>query len=114
MTAPDSRPPPFAVTAQPGSRLEELLAAYEPLKAAAEEAAERFKSLTDAIKNEITAACPDGTARVSIAGTPGLPRLTMAWIKSWRVDSRKLKEEQPYLWVKYSKESSYWELRESK
>jgi hypothetical protein len=109
---PDRKPPPSAaVTAQPGSRLEELLAAYEPAKAAAEEAAARFKAVTDAIKTETTAGLPEGVQRASIAGAPGLPRLKLSWIISYRFDSKRFKEECPEMYVRYEKQAGFWELR---
>lgn len=116
MTSPQEqpKPPSFTVTAQPGSRLEELLASYEPAKAAAEEAAERFRAVTDAIKAETAAACPDGTTRASLAGAPGLPRLKMTWLTPWRFDSKRFREEQPAMYVKYEKQGGFWEIRQVK
>jgi len=103
--------PPFQVSAQPGSRLEELLASYESAKAAAEEAASRFEAIKDAIKAETTAACPEGTTRASITGTPGLPKLKLAWMTPYRFDSKRFKEEQPEMYVRYEKKIGFWEIR---
>lgn len=107
-------PPPVAVTAQPGSRLEQLLAAYGPARAAAEEAADHYKAVTDAIKAETAASCPEGTTRAAIAGVPGMPRLKLTWVTQWRFDSKRFKEEQPGVYVRYEKKSGFWELREQK
>jgi hypothetical protein len=113
MTTPKPQEPPaFPVTAQPGSRLEELLAMYESAKAEAAEAKSRFDGITSGLKAEIAAACPDGTTRASLTGAPGLPRLRMTWLTPWRFDSKTFKEEQPYLYVKYSKQGGHWDLRE--
>lgn len=106
----EEKPPRLTVTAPAGSRLEELLAAYESVKAAAEEAAGRFKSVTDAIKAELTAAHPKVTDMV-LTGSPGLPALRLAWVESWRLASRKLKEEDPLTYVKYAEKGGHWELR---
>lgn len=98
------------VLAPAGSRLEDLLARYEPLKAAAEEAASRFKDLTDAIKAEVTSANP-GVTSLALGAGPGMPVLLLTWVEQWRVDSKRLKEESPVTYVRYAKKSGRWELR---
>ena len=98
-----------AVTAPPGSRLEGLLASYEAVKAAAEEAAERFESLKAAVKAEMAAACP-GEQLVTASGA-GLPRLQLAWKKAWRLDTARLKSEQPETYARYAEQKGRWELR---
>ena len=102
--------PRLAVTAPAGSRLEELLATYESVKANAEEAAARFKSLTDAVKAELSAEHP-GITDMVLTGAPGLPALRLAWVESWRLASKRLKEEDPLTYVKYAEKSGHWELR---
>lgn len=104
------RPPRLAVTAPAGSRLEELLAAYESVKASAEEAASRFKTLTDAVKAELSAAHPGATDMV-LTGAPGLPALRLAWVESWRLAAKRLKEDDPHTYVKYAEKNGHWELR---
>jgi hypothetical protein len=106
----EERQPRLLVTAEPGSRREELLASYESAKAAAEEAASRFKTITDALKADLSGAYP-GVEGMTLSGAPGLPRLSMSWRKSWRVDTRRLKEEQPLLYVQYAVQSGTWDLR---
>lgn len=86
------------------------MARYEPLKAAAEEAAGRFRDLTDAIKAEATAANPGVTA-MSLSGAPGLPPLNLTWVESWRIDSKALKEAEPLTYVRFARKSGRWELR---
>ena len=98
------------VTAAPGSRLGELLGAYGTAKADAEEAAARFKSVTDALKAELSAARP-GAESIVLSGAPNLPALRLAWRRSWRLNTGRLREEQPYMYVRYSEESGHWELR---
>jgi hypothetical protein len=99
------------VTAQPGSRLEELLASYEPLKAAAEEAASRFKAVTDALKAELPALAPEGTTAITLSGAPGLPVLHQTWVSSWKFDVKQLKADDPVTYVRYASKGGHWELR---
>ena len=115
MTDPLSQPPdppaaPVAVLAADGTRLAQLLAAYEPAKAAAEEAAQQYEALTQAIKIELTTAHPQAE-RVMLSGAPGLPRLRLAWVRSVRLNSRKLKQELPALYDLYAVQSGHYELR---
>lgn len=111
MTAEAVNPAPVQVTAPPGSRLEELLASYEGAKAAAEEATARFEAITGAIKAELSSAYP-GTGDISLSGAPGLPRLKMTWLHPWRFDSKRLKEENPLMYVRYAKQGGHYELRQ--
>lgn len=108
---PEPKPSATAMAA-PGSRLEQLLASYETEKASAADAAARFKAVTDALKAELSAAFP-GQKDVVAAGAPNLPKLRLSWRTSWRLDTDKFKAEQPVLYVKYSKPSGHWELREA-
>lgn len=104
--------PATVITAQPGSRLEQLIASYGPLRAAAEEAAAHFEACKEAIKTEATAA---GTsADYVVTGSPGLPALRVAYRRGWRLDTKRLKEEEPETYVRYAVETGRWELREVK
>lgn len=111
MTAPQPPEERASCIALPGSRLEALLASYEVLKAAAEEAAGQFRAVTDAIKAE--AAAGTGATSIAISGAPGLPRLRMTWRESWRLDSKLLKETDPATYARYAVKSGSWELRQS-
>ena len=102
--------PPVTVLAADGTRLAQLLAAYEPAKAAAEEAKARYEALTLAIKVELTSAHPQ-TERIVLSGGPGLPRLRLAWRDTVRLDSKRLKSELPALYELYAVKSGNWELR---
>ncbi len=104
-------PSRVAVTAPPGSRLEELLASYEVAKAAAEAAAGRFKAVTDGIKAELASANP-GVPDITLGGAPGMPRLRMTWKRPWRVDEKRLKAEDPALYVRYAVRGGHWEMRQ--
>lgn len=110
--APPQEEPPrrVVVTAEPGSRLEELLASYEPLKAAAEEAAGRFKAVTDAIKAELPDARP-GAPELTLTGAPGMPALSLTWKRPWKFDTGQFKKDHPLLYVTYASQGGHWELR---
>lgn len=111
MSTPDAARQRVILTAEPGSRLEELLAMYEPLKAAAEEAASRFKAVTDALKAELPALAPEGTAAITLSGVPGLPVLHQTWVETWRLDSKQLKADDPVTYVRYAVKGGHWEVR---
>ncbi len=106
-------PLPVLLYAPPGSRLEELLASYDSARAAAEEAAARFKGVTDGIKAELAAGAP-GVTRVTLAGGPGLPRLRMAWVPRWDFHVKDFRADHPLLYVKYGEQGGRWELRAEK
>ena len=101
--------PPVTVLAADGTRLAQLLAAYEPAKAAAEEAKQRYEALTLAIKIELTTQQPHA-GRIMLSGAPGLPRLKLAWRDTVRLDARRLKEEQPALYTLYAVTGGNWTL----
>lgn len=101
---------PYQVTAQPGTRLEQLQAAYADAKAAADEAASRLKVVTDGIKAELVAQAPEGQMKIGLSGVFG-PALQLTYSESWRIDSTKLKAEDPVTYVRYAKKSGSWSLR---
>ncbi len=105
-------PLPVTITPAPGSRLEQLLASYEPLKLAAEEAAARFEAVTTGIKAELTSAYPD-TASITVPSSPGWPSLRLAWRTQWRFDVKAFKLENPLMYVTYSEQKGHWELRQA-
>jgi hypothetical protein len=93
-----------------GSRLDQLAGLYAAAKQAAEVAVEQLETLTTAIKVELTMAAPDAP-RVDLvhAALPAALRLQAK--TSWRLDTGRLKAEQPELYVRYAKQSTAWELR---
>lgn len=112
MTDQEAPPPaPSIVLAQPGTRLEQLLASYEGAKAAADEAKSRYKALTDAIKAELAASAPPGTEVITLAGPPALPRLRMTWKAPYRFDAKRFRVEHPRLYVQYEVQGGNWDLR---
>lgn len=98
-----------AVTAEPDSRLDQLIAARAMLKPQADELAARLKALNDAIKLELIEAAPDSTA-IEVRGTSG-PALRLVHSTSWRLDSTRLKAVDPVTWVRYAKQSGSWTLK---
>lgn len=105
-------PVPVPVLAQPGTRLDQLLASYETLKAEAAEAVSRYEALTDAIKAELAASAPAGTEAMILAGSPGLPQLRMTWKRPWRFDAKRFRAEHPRLYVRYEVRGGHWDLRQ--
>ena len=107
-------PVPAAVTLQsvPGSRLEQLLASYESVKAAYEEAQARMNALTDALKAEMSASAPQGTQEILLTGPPGLPQLRMRWQSPYRFDVKRFRNENPALYVQYETRGGHWEIRQ--
>lgn len=106
-TAPDCAPIPV-VNYEPGSRLEQLHAEYWEAKAEKEGAEARLKGAVDALKVELTVAAPD-QPKVELHGAAGRP-LALTYIESWRMDTKKLKAEQPLIYVTYASKSGSWKL----
>lgn len=111
MTAVPPAPSRHAtINAAPGGRLEQLAEEYATAKPAADEAKARLDMITDAIKAELTTAAP-GANKVDF-NAPGLAApLRMQARTTWRLDSPRLKADMPELYVRYAKQTSYWDLR---
>lgn len=108
--APPVEPAPLTVAAEPESRLEQLHALYPVLKAQAEDAAQKFKAVTDAIKLELTALSPE-EKRFELTSSAEAPPLRLTWSVSRRIDSARLKREQPGIFEAYVKPSGSWTLK---
>jgi hypothetical protein len=106
-----SAQPPVQLTAVPGSRLEELHASYDIVKAQYEDAKARYDALTAALKNEMAATAPAGSTDITLTGAPGLPRLRLRWLRPYRFDSKRFKADNPYLYVQYEKRGGHYDLR---
>lgn len=100
---------PTAVVPPTGSRLEQLHAQYADAKAAADGAAERLKAITDALKVELQTAAGAQASRIDLVGAAG-PPLRMTYSETWRLDSTRLKADNPELYVRYAKKSGSWRL----
>lgn len=106
---PTIEPAPVQVAAGTSSRLEQLHAAYPAAKAAADEAAAQLKAITDGIKVELTTAAPDAR-RIRLDGADG-PTLQLTYAETWRLDSKRLKAEDPETYVRYAKQGGSWTLK---
>lgn len=106
---PETVPAPVVVLPPAESRLADLHASYADAKARADEAAAQLKVITDAIKAELQTTVPDAT-RVELRSQNG-PALSLNYVESWRLDSKRLKAEHTELWVRYAKKSGSWTLR---
>lgn len=106
---PEPEAPPAVVAAGPGTRLEQLHAAYAEAKAASKAAEERLKAITDGIKSELTKAEPE--ARRLELRSPVGPPLRLTWSTTWRFDSKRFKADEPLTYVRYAKQSGSWTLR---
>jgi hypothetical protein len=95
---------------EPGSRLEDLLATYAHLKPQADELATRLKSVTDAIKVELTTAVPDAP-RIDVAHEVLEQPLRLAFIESWTLDAKRMKAEDPATYVRFARKGGKWQLR---
>src|SRR5262245_7564899 len=93
--------PATTIKVEPGSRLEDLLAAYAQLKPQADELASRLKTVTDAIKAELTVAAP-GARAINVAHPALAVPLRLSYVESWRLDTERLKTEDPGLYVRYA------------
>lgn len=99
-----------AVTPAPDSRLAQLCSQYDLAKAEADKAAETLKAITDGIKHELVALLPPGADRVDL-DTPLLARpMRFQSVQTWRVDTKRLKAEDPLAYVKYAVQGTSWKL----
>lgn len=107
--APAPDPALIQIPADRSERLAQLHAQYADAKAEADAAAKRLKDITDALKAEMTQAAP-GAPRLELVGGHG-PALRLTYVESWRIDSTKLKAENPETYVRYAKKSGSWTLK---
>lgn len=98
------------VAVEPGTRLADLLAMYDHLKAQADEAGQRFDTVKNAIKAELAAAAP-GAPQVDVAHSALTQPLRLSYVESWRLDAKRMKAEAPETYVRYAAKSGSWQLR---
>lgn len=102
--------PPTRVKVEPNTRLEQLFAMYSGLKAESDEAAAKLKTVTDAIKVELTALAPGAQKIGADASHLGLA-LELSYVESWRVDAKALKAGDPVTYVTWARKSGSWVLK---
>jgi hypothetical protein len=112
---PPVEPRPRAVQPDPTSRLAQLHAAYADAKAAVDAAGDALKAITDAIKVELTSVDPNERRfeLVPAHGVTAVP-LRLTYTESWRLDSTRMKKEDPETYVRYAKKSGSWRLAPAK
>jgi len=98
------------VAVEPGSRLADLLALYDQVKAQADEATARLETVKNGIKAELSAAAP-GAPQVEVAHETLAAPLRLSYVESWRVDTKALKANDPETYVRWAVKSGKWELR---
>lgn len=108
-------PGPKQIQPEASSRLAALHAAYADAKAAVDAASEQLKAITDAIKVELTAVDPN-ERRFELLPAEGVTArpLQLTYVESWRIDTARLKKEQPETYVRYAKKSGSWRLAPTK
>lgn len=100
---------------QPDSKLGRLCSAYKLAKPRADEAKRALEQITDAIKVALTEVASEdpayqqGEPVVLAADVLDAP-LRMSYVKSWYLDTKALKEQDPYTYVKWAKERGVWKL----
>jgi hypothetical protein len=75
-------------------------------------AKEKFEGLKAKLKTKLSEAT-NGALR-SALHVPGYKPLTLTYGERWTVDSKRLKAEQPLVYVTYAKLGSNWTLQESR
>lgn len=101
---------PVVIAAGSGSRLEALAEAYALAKPAADAAKAHLDSITDAIKVELANTAP-GATKIDLTSPALDGPLRMQAKTTWRLDSKKLKEQAPAVYAQYAVQNTYWELR---
>jgi hypothetical protein len=110
--AAPARPPAYPVTPAEGSRLDQLLNQRAAAKMELDAARERFASIDSAIKGDLTAAVPEGTEAIDIAGTAHRKPVRLFWKRENRFDVRQFKADNPTVYENYRRPSGHWEIRE--
>lgn len=92
--------------------LKDLRAAYAKAKDARDAATERF----DAVKSKLQAALSEasGGAYRAELQVPGFKPMTLVYTEPWTLDTKRLKAEQPAVYVEFAKQGTRWTLAESR
>lgn len=106
MTAPQQ---PAVVVPERDSRLDQLAARFDALKARADETAAELKAVKDAIKTELAEQAGDDGEAVLRSPHLAAP-LRLHPVTSWRVDAKGLKAGDPQTYVRWAVQSTTWRL----
>jgi hypothetical protein len=90
----------------------DLRAAYDEAEREYKAAEEKLKAVKDKLRTQLSEAT-NGALR-SALHVPGYQPITLTYGEAWTVDSKKLKAEQPLVYVQYAKLGSRWTLAVSK
>lgn len=108
--APPAPPIPVTVVqAQKDSRLEQLLAQYDEAKVAEKAAKDRFKTLADGIKAELYQ-LTDGKEKVDVHSAYLNQPLALRAQYQTRLDTKKLQDDMPEVYEKFTKQTAFWKL----
>lgn len=122
MTTPMTEPPAEEVRAlwtapvvrpEPDTRLDQLAAEYAALKPLADEYRARLETIVSGIKTELAQLHPGETEVLLVGSTVPTP-LRLQAVTQWRLDTKKLKAEQPNIYVRFAKQSTSWRLDQVK
>lgn len=98
---------------EPNTRLDQLAAEYASLAPLAKEYSDRLEAIKEGIKAELANAAP-GATKVRLTSSYLAKPLQLVARSEWRIDSKRLKTEDPVTWVKFAKQLSYWRLEQSR
>lgn len=112
-TAEPQAAPPAQVVPEPDTRLDQLAAEYAAIKPLADEYKARLDEITNGIKAELARAAP-GETKVLLHSSYLAKPLQLSHRLEWRIDSKKLKSEDPVTWVAYAKQTSSWRLEQAR
>lgn len=98
------------VRPEPESRLDQLTARYDQVKAQEMEAKKEAEEITSAIKAELARLHP-GQTEILLSSPHLAAPLQMQAVSSWRFDSTRCKATYPEIYAAFAKQSTSWTLR---
>lgn len=98
------------VRPDPESRLDQLTARYDQVKAQEKEAKAAAEEITTAIKAELARLQP-GATEVLLSSPHLAAPLQLQAVSRWTFDSRKCKAEHPQIYAAFARQSTSWTLR---
>lgn len=104
--------PTVVIAAGADTQLHVLLAEYETVKPQLDSLKKRLEGLTKAIKMICITSVPDGTAHIALHSEFG--NYLVEWRGNWRLDTPRLKDEQPQIYAAYAVEGGTWVLTKDK